>query len=92
MAKQTKNNTEPKSWITQLWSAAIAYVLVYAFMSWAIDSGSIWAHVLAYVSFYYAIYYTKEAIKSRFFQNKSVKVKPNVKTSKARAAKKARRK
>ncbi len=58
----------------------ISLVVVYFAASWAIDSGKLVPHVIAYLSAYYGIYFLVELIKKRM---------TNDKTSTARRAKKA---
>lgn len=45
----------------------LALIASYGFISWAIDSGSIWHYIFAFASLYYAIHFIKEAVKKRFF-------------------------
>lgn len=51
----------------------IALLASYGFISWAIDSGSIWHYIFAFVAFYYAIHFIKESIKKRFFTHGKAK-------------------
>ncbi len=41
----------------------VLLAVCYGFGSWAIDSGSLWHYALSFVSFYFAVHYTKMAIK-----------------------------
>ncbi|MDO8265937.1 MAG: hypothetical protein Q7T41_03270 [Candidatus Saccharibacteria bacterium] len=43
----------------------VSLVLTYIFASWAIDSGSLVAHVLAYLSVYSAVYFVISMFKRR---------------------------
>ena len=66
MEKKKKQLESKQSSLKMLGFSIIALVWTYIFASWAIDSGSLVAHVLAYASVYYAIYYAKETIKLKF--------------------------
>lgn len=63
-----------------LLAIGISLVVVYLAASWAIDSGKIVPHVIAYLGAYYGIYFLVELIKKRIGHDKA---------STARRAKKA---
>jgi uncharacterized membrane protein YwzB len=50
---------------TRLIIIIVSLVLTYIFASWAIDSGSLVAHVLAYLSVYSAVYFVISMFKRR---------------------------
>lgn len=49
--------------------ALFAVAMAYAFASWAIDSGSLWMYLFAYISIYFAVSYTNRFIRAKFFNN-----------------------
>ena len=49
--------------------AVFAWVMAYAFGSWAIDSGSLWMYLFTYVSVYYAVSYSWKLV-SYYIKNK----------------------
>lgn len=59
--KQVKSNGN--GWLDSLLKAAVSLILMYFFVSWAIDSGSIAVYVLAFLGFYYGVHYIIETIK-----------------------------
>ena len=77
MPKKTKKTTATKKKVTVQKKAAStqnpymlgAYALfsaamVYAFGSWAIDSGSLWNYLFAYVAIYFTVSYTRRFIQA----------------------------
>lgn len=58
----------------------VSIIIAYLAASWAIDSGKIVPHVIAFLSVYYGIYFTLELIKKR---------RTNDKKRSTRSAKKA---
>jgi hypothetical protein len=63
-SKKKKSQPKQSSWRLGGY-AVIALVWTYIFSSWAIESGSLVAHLLAYLGIYYALYYLKEAYRVR---------------------------
>lgn len=77
MAKKSTNHSNPYK---DLVIGLIALLASYGFASWAIDSGSIWHYIFAFVSLYYAVHFIKLAIKNKYFNNDKKR-----KTSRARS-------
>ena len=69
MAKKQVNNFQIDEPVKNAIFGVVALVASYGFISWAIDSGSIWHYIFAFTAFYYAVHFFKEAVKLRFFRN-----------------------
>ena len=59
---EKKANKQADNRLKNLGLGLLSLAVSYGFISWAIDSGSIWHYVFAFASFYYAVHFIKESI------------------------------
>lgn len=75
MAKKAGNTSQKQNApAAYLIFAALAGIITYGFVSWAIDSGSWWHYLFTFISLYYTVHFIKEFI-SRLFTNNDKKAK-----------------
>lgn len=67
MRKERLELNTKQSFIAIIVSGFVVYIAA----SWAIDSGKIIPHLLAYLAAYYGIYFTVELVKKRFKNDKA---------------------
>ena len=71
-AAQTFNQQTPYLWLAYGLGAGL---ITYGFASWAIDSGSYWHYIGAFIGVYFTARYLKRFIKEAFFNNESSRKK-----------------
>lgn len=78
-AKVASVEIKKQSALSPLYYGLASVLATYVFALWAIDSGSLWVYALTFASLYYSVYFLKQFVTQRFFNN--------VKSSKAKSAK-----